>query len=116
MRRSVYSYKTWDCGYQAGNTRMQYTGASFAGPFITFIRPLFKMKISENKPTGLFPSLSTYESQTDDKFEHAVINPVIAQIEKFLNAFTWIQNGSTQQYILYGVIFLILITLWIMVV
>ncbi len=115
-KRRVYRYKTWDCGYQAGNTRMQYTGASYVEPFMTLIRPIFKTKIRENKPIGLFPSRSTYESQTDDKFEHAVIHPIIKRIEKFLNAFTWIQSGSTQQYILYGLIFLILITLWIMVV
>jgi formate hydrogenlyase subunit 3/multisubunit Na+/H+ antiporter MnhD subunit len=115
-KKNVYSYKTWDCGYQAGNTRMQYTASSYAAPFLEIIHPIFHWKKHLNKPEGLFPKSSEYESHAEDRFEYNIINPLISGIEKFLNAFTWIQNGSTQQYILYGLVFLIVITLWIMVV
>jgi len=114
--RSVYAYKTWDCGYQAGNPRMQYTASSYAAPFLRVMIPFFSWKVRLEKPAGLFPDEARYESHAGDRFESAVINPLISLIERFLNAFTWIQSGSTQQYILYGLIFLIAITLWIMVV
>lgn len=114
-RRSVYTYKTWDCGYQAGNVRMQYTASSYAAPFLRIVRPLFAWKTHLSKPQGLFPGKADFESHADDRFECGVINPVLSLIERFLNAFTWIQSGSTQQYILYGLVFLIAITLWIMV-
>lgn len=115
-KRSVYAYKTWDCGYQAGNTRMQYTASSYASPFLRIIRFLFSWKIHLKKPQGLFPAEAGYDSHAEDRFEQSLINPMLSLIERFLNTFTWIQNGSTQQYILYGLIFLIAITLWIMVV
>ncbi|TAL31064.1 MAG: hydrogenase [Spirochaetes bacterium] len=115
-KRSVYTYKTWDCGYQAGNVRMQYTASSYAAPFLRIFRPLFSWKIHFTKPQGLFPGEAGFESHAEDRFERGIINPVLSMIERSMNAFTWIQSGSTQQYILYGLVFLISITLWIMVV
>ena len=53
-------------------------------------------------------------SSAEDIFEAWIINPAIRGIEKILNLFRWIQNGNTQHYILYGLVFLILITIWIM--
>jgi hydrogenase-4 component B len=114
--RSVRGYKTWDCGYQAGNARMQYTASSYAAPFLRVIRPLFSWHKRLEKPRGLFPKNAEFECHADDRFEHGIIDPIINLIERLLNAFTWIQSGNTQQYILYGLIFLIAITLWIMVV
>jgi len=77
---------------------------------------LFSWNVHLVKPQGLFPAKADFESHAEDRFEKGIINPIISLIERFLNAFTWIQSGSTQQYILYGLIFLIAITLWIMVV
>jgi hydrogenase-4 component B len=115
-KRSVCRYKTWDCGYQAGNSRMQYTASSYAAPFLRVFRALFAWRVSLKRPEGLFPDDAGFESHAEDRFETGIINPLVSLIERFLNAFTWIQSGSTQQYILYGLIFLIAITLWIMVV
>jgi hydrogenase-4 component B len=115
-KRSVYLYKTWDCGYQAGNVRMQYTASSFAAPFIRVFSIFFFRKIHNEKPDGLFPHNTEYKSYFEDRFDYGIINPLVALIGRFLNAFTWIQSGITQQYILYGLIFLIAVTLWIMVV
>jgi hypothetical protein len=95
---------------------MQYTASSYAAPFLRVVKSLFFWKIHLEKPEGLFPGKAGYESHVEDRFEHGIINPLISIIERFLNAFTWIQSGITQQYILYGLIFLIAVTLWIMVV
>ncbi len=114
LKDKVYLFKTWDCGYQAGNPRMQYTASSYAGPFVNLIRPILHIKEYLTLPSGVFPSRSDYESHTEDKFEFFLIDPVIRFIERFLNLFKWIQSGDTQQYILYGLVFLIAISLWIM--
>ena len=114
LRGKVSLYKTWDCGYQAGNTRMQYTASSFAGPFVSLIRPLLRFKKYLTPPSGLFPKEADYESHIEDKFEYFIIDPVIRFIERFLNLFTWIQSGGTQQYIIYGLVFLIALSLLIM--
>ena len=116
LRGKVAAFRTWDCGYQAGNTRMQYTASSYAGPFMNLIKPLLHIRERVTPPKGVFPESASYESRTEDKFEFLLINPVIRLIERILNRFTWIQSGKTQQYILYGLVFLIVISLWIMAV
>jgi len=143
-KRNVYRYKTWDCGYQAGNVRMQYTASSYAAPFINIIKPVLDYKeyiehparysaLSHTEPfvsrvqpasdyrqslkkrvADVFPISGSFESHTEDRIETKIIAPVITLIIRFLNLFSWIQSGNIQQYILYGLIFLVAITLWIM--
>lgn len=110
--KSVKSYKTWDCGYQAGNSRMQYTSSSFAQPFLALVKPLANIKKSIKKPAGLFPVSSDFESGSHDWVSQNIVRPTVKGISKFLDLFSWIQSGNTQQYILYGLIFLILTILW----
>jgi hydrogenase-4 component B len=131
-KRSVYRYKTWDCGYQAGNVRMQYSASSYAAPFITIIKPVLDYEEYVKHPAGyntepfagreilkkrvadIFPVSGSFESHTEDRIETMVIFPVLNAISRFLNLFSWIQSGSIQQYILYGLIFLVAITIAIM--
>jgi len=106
--KNVCSYKTWDCGYQTGNNRMQYTASSYASPFLSFLKPFFVKEFDTKKPKGLFPKEAHFELHIHDIFEFYLINPVINANKKFLEQFYWIQSGSTQQYILYGLVFLII--------
>lgn len=106
--KSVYSYKTWDCGYQYGNSRMQYTASSYASPFLSFFKPFLAKKFDISRPIELFPKEAHFELHIKDIFEFHLLKPVIKTIQKFLEQFYWIQCGSTQQYILYGLIFLII--------
>jgi len=106
--KNVCDYKTWDCGYQAGNNRMQYTASSYASPFLSFLKPFFVKEFDTKKPKGLFPKEAHFELHIHDIFEFYLINPVINANKKFLEQFYWIQSGSTQQYILYGLVFLII--------
>lgn len=113
--RKVYLYKTWDCGYQAGNTRMQYTASSFAKSFIWLVKFLIGHDERLEKPVGVFPQKASYESSTKDLFDSHVIAPMLKAIKKFLDLFAWIQSGSAQQYILYGLIFLLCLLLYILI-
>ena len=129
-RKGVYHYKTWDCGYQAGNVRMQYTASSYADPFIRIIRPVLDYQEhirypgqSHNAETGsagksvpflLFPEFAGFESHIRDWMESRIIDPGIRVISWFLNFFKWIQSGNIRVYILYGLIFLAAITVWTM--
>jgi len=106
--KNVCNYKTWDCGYQAGNNRMQYTASSYASPFLSFLKPFFVKEFDTKKPKELFPKEAHFELHIHDIFEFYLINPVINANKKFLEQFYWIQSGSTQQYILYGLVFLII--------
>ncbi|MEZ4525597.1 MAG: proton-conducting transporter membrane subunit [Desulfobacterales bacterium] len=123
-RKGVSHCKTWDCGYQAGNVRMQYTASSYADPFVRIIRPVldyqehFRLPVrhtADNKKDFLlFPEAAGFESHTKDKMESCVIEPVISLLSRFLHLFSWIQSGNIRVYILYGLIFLAAITVWTM--
>ncbi|OGI03153.1 MAG: hypothetical protein A2Y25_08335 [Candidatus Melainabacteria bacterium GWF2_37_15] len=86
--KRVYNHNTWGCGYHAINNRMQYTASSYADLFLSFFKPFFSVNYG-------------------DIFEYYLINPVLKFNKKVIECFYWIQSGNTQQYILYGLIFLI---------
>jgi len=106
--KNVYKYKTWACGYDAVNNRMQYTASSYAGPFLSFLTPFFIKKFNIRKPKETFPKEAKFEMRIYDIIEFYLVDPIVKTNKKFLALFNWIQSGSTQQYILYGLIFLII--------
>jgi formate hydrogenlyase subunit 3/multisubunit Na+/H+ antiporter MnhD subunit len=118
--RSVVKFKTWDCGYQAESSlptgqagRIQYTGSSYAQPFLRLIAELVPQKIKVEKEPVLFPKEASLESHSHDSSERFLIQPSIKILNKFLNYFSWIQSGRMQQYIIYGLIFLLFLLVWI---
>lgn len=114
-RRIVEQYKTWDCGYQAGNTRMQYTASSYAKPFLLLSNFLIKHEEKLHKPENLFPKTASLHTESEDLFNAYIIVPATKIIKKFLDVFSWIQSGSTQQYILYGLLFLLGILVYVFI-
>lgn len=100
---------TWGCGYVAPNTRMQYTGKSFAKT----LAKLFNFFIAEKKKyreidsTEIFPAARGYQSHYSEFFEARIIDKLNNRLMGFLNYFTFIQSGQTQQYVLYGLLFII---------
>jgi hydrogenase-4 component B len=112
-RKTVHSFKTWDCGYQEESSRIQYTGSSFAQPFLQLTAELVQQKVQGHKELVLFPAHASFESHAQDFSERLLIQPSIRLLNKFLNKFSWIQSGRMQQYILYGLIFLVVLLIWI---
>jgi hydrogenase-4 component B len=113
--KEVTIFKTWDCGYQVASSRMSYTGSSFAAPLMYLIAPFIPQHIKAKRPRGLFPRDAHYESHHDDFIAFYLVNPLISSIRWLMAMFTWMQSGRTQQYILYGLVFLIILIIWIMV-
>ena len=99
---------TWGCGYNRLNYHVQYTGSSYANLFISTLKPLFKRVSHIKKPKELFPKEAYYELEIEDIEEAYIVKPLVMWDEKFLTKFERIQNGNIQQYILFGLIFLIL--------
>jgi len=99
---------TWGCGYDKPNSRMQYTASSYASPFLSMLKPFFIKHFDIKKPKELFPKEAHFKLNIQDIEEFYVVNPIIKADEKFLAKFQWIQGGHTQQYIVYGLIFLVL--------
>ncbi len=70
LGRASELHRTWACAYTAGNTRMQYTGSSFASQFgNTFEGALVYLKRS-HVPRGFFPEQSHIATHNVDGVEH----------------------------------------------
>ena len=100
-------HTTWGCGYNRANPRMQYTASSYADLFVSTLKPMFKRISHIKKPKDLFPKEAYYKVEIEDIEEAYIVKPLIKLDEKLLSKFERIQNGNMQQYILFGLIFLI---------
>jgi len=112
-RESVKTLPTWGCGYVAPKTTMQYTGKSFTktlGKMLSFM-VIENKKYEEIKPSVVFAEHRKHSSHYIDFFETRIINRITQALTNSLNLFQFVQNGKMQQYILYGLIFIIAILL-----
>ena len=101
-------YCTWGCGYNKPTSRMQYSASSYASPFISMLTPLFKKVVDIKKPKTVFPHDAHYEMRMEDVEEAYFLKPLFKSLETFFAKFEKIQNGNIQQYITYGLVFLAL--------
>jgi formate hydrogenlyase subunit 3/multisubunit Na+/H+ antiporter MnhD subunit len=111
--RTVTIFKTWDCGYQAESSRIQYTASSFAASFLGLVSGLVPRQTHLVRPQVLFPEQAEFESHSNDLAERWLIQPLIDLLQYFLRLLSWVQSGRTQQYILYGLIFLVILVIWV---
>ncbi len=112
-RKHVRIFKTWDCGYQTANSRVQYTGSSFSLPFLELVAAVVPQKTIVETEKEIFPAEAKLKTSQHDLLERIFIQPLLKYIRSFLNLFVWIQSGRMQQYILYGLIFLVLILIYV---
>ena len=112
IRRGIskkYSiHNTWGCGYDKPNSHMQYTASSYANLFVSTLKPLFKRVSHIKKPKDLFPKEAYFELEIEDIEEAYIVEPIVKLDEKILAKFERIQNGNMQRYILFGLVFLVL--------
>ena len=111
-KRRISRSLTWGCGYSPYNTRMQYSGSSYAGTVLDIVKPCAAVSIEQKLPAGLFPRYASFGATREDMFGRFYGKAISAAV-KFFSLFRWIQSGSTQLYILYGLIFLGIALLWI---
>jgi len=105
----IQYHDTWGCGYDRPNKCMQYTASSYASPFLSMLKPLFKKVFDIEKPKKIFPRSAHFALHIDDIEEAYVIHPLVKFDEWFLSKFEKLQDGNIQTYIKYGLIFLVVI-------
>ncbi|MCR4422670.1 MAG: hypothetical protein NUV32_09395 [Exilispira sp.] len=102
--------KTWSCGFiSKSNDNFQYTANSFVEPYISVFKPLVGIKVKKKEKEMVFIEDSYIETEHQDIVQKNFINPIIEKINYFFEKLSFIQSGRTQDYILYGLIFLIII-------
>ena len=110
--RNVTAAPTWDCGYIAPTAKMQYTASSFADPITRLFRPLLRTRKRFTPPSGLFPSSSSFSTETSDLSRDWLFEPMFGSIERFLSRFRRIQHGRLNLYILCILLTLVALLLW----
>lgn len=106
-------HKTWTCGYDKLNAKMQYSNYSFSRPFLGFLTPFFIRELDFKNIKELFPKRTHFKSKTTDIFEYYLIRPIINFDKFIIQKFYWVQSGNVQKYLLYGLIFLLLVIIWV---
>lgn len=115
LHKNERNFEVWGCGYDKPNSKMQYTASSFVAAFLEITKPLFVKKVDIHQPDSIFPKEAHYESHVNDIEEELLIKPTLDFDKHFLEKFQVLQNGNLQQYILYGLIFLIIMLITILV-
>lgn len=99
---------TWGCGYPVQSARIQYTSGSFSRSYRNLIKPLLKIYKHEERITTIFPGKAKVETHVSDKLEYALVDIPLKNLKGFIGKFKFLQNGSVQFYILYGVVFILI--------
>lgn len=97
---------TWGCGYISPTPKLQYTASSFVKPYVKIVKPLVEIKKSSVTITNIIPEKAHSESHFYDKLEGGLIDWPTRTLRGFLGRFKFLQNGSVQFYVLYGVVFI----------
>ena len=111
--KQISYHKTWGCGYDKPNSKMQYSNYSFSRPFLGFLTPFFIRKLDFKAIKEIFPEKTYFKSKIIDIFEYYLIKPIIEADKYLIQRFYWVQSGNVQKYLLYGLVFLILAIIWV---
>ena len=96
---------TWDCGFEALNSRMQYTATGFSKPlrivFSILYRPGRKVEIEEGV-SSYFPTSIKYKVWTEPIFEKYFYDPALRLVRNFSSKIIYlVQTGSVHAYLIY---------------
>lgn len=97
---------TWGCGYVASSSRIQYTSGSFSRSYRNLIKPLLRIKKHERTIKSVIPERAMVETHVFDKIEYVLVENPVRYLKSFIGKFKFLQNGSVQFYVLYGVAFI----------
>lgn len=104
LRRPARMGDTWGCGYAAPITGIQYTSKSFAKTLLDLCRvflPATK-RFAPLTTEELFPQNRSHLSADMDFVDEKIVKPGIHALLSCLGRFQFVQNGSLQRYIVYG--------------
>ena len=111
--KEVGSGATWDCGYAAPSSRMQYSASSFAQP----ITDLFKIVLRTEKHLQLseqyFPAAGAFKTHTQDAGFEKIYRPLFEGAKCLFARCAVLQHGSMHLYVLYIVITLLGLLVWL---
>ncbi|MBB3186857.1 proton-conducting transporter membrane subunit [Microbacter margulisiae] len=108
-RQTVTCAETWGCGYIAPTPKMQYTASSFVRTYRKLAEPILLFQKHKKEVSGIFPHEAFHSIHSLDRVEMYLIHMPLKRMRFWLNRFSFLQNGSLQFYILYGLLFIIIL-------
>ena len=98
---------TWGCGYLAPTPKIQYTASSFVRSYRRLAKPVLQIRKRAVDVDGVFPSPASYSTEALDRTETGFIHLPLCKFRLMLNKLSFLQNGRLQNYILYGLLFIV---------
>jgi hydrogenase-4 component B len=106
---------TWDCGYAAGNTRMQYTASSFADGLVTGLRFVLWPRVHWRKINACFPHPRRFHSEVPDPVLDRATAPALDLTARGAALLRILQSGQLSIYLLYVLVTLLALFIWMVV-
>ena len=106
--KSVREGETWGCGYTAGTAKIQYTATSYTRTYADLCSGLLGNAVRCDPIEKCYPGRAAYESENYDAFERHFISAPLEAYRRFMDRFSFLQNGRLQYYILYGIVCIVL--------
>ena len=104
--RVLTTGSTWSCGYKSSSPKLQYTAGSFIRSYAGLIKPLVIMEKHNPVVADILTESVHSETHFYDKTEAGLVDWPVRNLKAFLGKFKFLQNGSVQFYVLYGVVFI----------
>jgi hydrogenase-4 component B len=105
---------TWGCGYARPTARMQYTGRSFAEMIAEQLLPRFlRPHTARRAPRGLFPSTSTFASDSADPVSEKMYEPFFGSCAERFSRLRILQQGKLHVYLIYILVMVVLALAWV---
>ena len=92
---------TWDCGYVAPTSRMQYTAGSFAGIITEWFAWILRPERHEHRPEVLLPVSASFIEHTPETVLERIVEPAGGVVMRISAAARSLQHGRVQSYLLY---------------
>lgn len=107
--RGRRSALTWDCGYAAPTSRMQYTASSFAQSIVRLFSAVLRPETHQPRLQGAFPGHADMHSHIADGVLDRWLLPASSSVRGRFRWFYRFQQGLTQHYVLLIVLALALL-------
>jgi len=104
--------RTWDCGYQLGTPRIQYSAASFVEPLTRLFAAVVGVTRYREQLGAIFPSRMLCELRLSSGLLGAVFAPFFEGVRQACDSLKVIQHGHSHIYILYILVVIAGLLVW----
>ena len=112
--RTVCKTVTWDCGYAAPATSMQYSATGFAQPLLQSAPATLRPQVESRSLQGVFPAAAAFHTQAPDVVRNRLFEPLFRRGAGLLGWLRWLQQGQVHFYVLYIVVALLVLLAWVL--